>query len=91
MGAFNEWVKGSFLEPPENRKTVSVAMNLLYGAAVITRLGSLRNQGADLSVAAGSVSPISDAQMQSFTTGQVEVRGDADRAFPPGPPPKQSG
>jgi len=45
MGAFNQWVKGSFLEKPENRKTVTVAMNLLYGAAVVTRVNWLRFQG----------------------------------------------
>ncbi|MBC2709967.1 MAG: PfaD family polyunsaturated fatty acid/polyketide biosynthesis protein [Desulfosarcina sp.] len=67
MGAFNEWVKGSSLEPPENRKTVSVAMNLLYGAAVISRLNGLKNQGIDLPFAAGTVSPITDAQIQSLS------------------------
>jgi PfaD family protein len=67
MGAFNEWVKGSFLEPPPNRKTVTVAMNLLYGAAVISRLNGLKNQGVDLSVAPGMVSPITDAQIASLS------------------------
>ncbi len=37
MGAFNEWVKGSFLEHPENRKFETVAMNLLFGACVVIR------------------------------------------------------
>jgi len=45
MGAFNEWVKGSFLEKLENRKTVDVAMNLLFGASVVTRTNWLSNQG----------------------------------------------
>ena len=31
MGAFNEWVRGSFMEAPEDRSTVSVAMNLCMG------------------------------------------------------------
>ena len=31
MAAFNEWVKGSFLEPPEGRRVATVAMNILYG------------------------------------------------------------
>ncbi len=48
IGAFNEWVKGSFLEKLENRHTVTVAMNLLYGAAVMTRIAGLRNQGVVL-------------------------------------------
>ncbi len=67
MGAFNEWIKGSFLEPPPNRKTVTVALNLLYGAAVISRLNGLKNQGVDLPVAPGMVSPITDAQISSFS------------------------
>ena len=58
MGAFNQWVKGSFLEKPENRKTVIVAMNLLYGAAVVTRVNWLRFQGAALPAGVGSFSPI---------------------------------
>ena len=48
MGAFNQWVKGSFLEKVENRKTVTVAMNLLLGACVITRTNLLKSQGIDL-------------------------------------------
>ena len=45
MGAFNHWVKGTFLEKSDNRKTVTVAMNLLFGAAVATRVNWLRHQG----------------------------------------------
>ena len=48
MGAFNEWVKGSFLEKPENRKAVTLAMNLLLGASVTTRINWLRNQEVSL-------------------------------------------
>jgi hypothetical protein len=45
IGAFNEWARGSFLEKPENRKSVTVAMNLLYGAALITRVNGIQHQG----------------------------------------------
>jgi PfaD family protein len=48
MGAFNQWVRGSFLEKPDNRRAVTVAMNLLYGAAVITRVNWIRSQGVPL-------------------------------------------
>ena len=48
IGAFNQWAKGSFLEKPENRKTVTIAMNLLFGAAVITRAAWISNQGVIL-------------------------------------------
>jgi trans-AT polyketide synthase, acyltransferase and oxidoreductase domains len=47
MGAFNEWAKGSFLEQPGNRTVVTVALNLLYGAAITLRRGQLRSQGVD--------------------------------------------
>jgi PfaD family protein len=58
MGAFNQWVRGSFLERLENRKTVTVAMNLLYGAAVATRLSWLRHQGVSLPRGSEKLSPL---------------------------------
>jgi len=58
MGAFNQWVKGSFLEKPENRKTVLVAMNLLLGASVITRANWLRNQGVSMAPSVSRFSPL---------------------------------
>ena len=45
MGAFNEWTRGSFLERPERRQVVTVALNILYGAAVQLRAATLRYQG----------------------------------------------
>lgn len=45
MGAFNDWVRGSFLELPANRRVVQVALNLLEGAAQITRAQQLRTYG----------------------------------------------
>ncbi len=45
MGAFNEWVKDSCLEAPEDRGVVQIAYNLLEGAAVITRAQQLRSYG----------------------------------------------
>ena len=58
IGAFNQWVKGSFLEKPENRTTVCVAMNLLCGASVATRVNWIRNQGVVLPSGIGNFSPI---------------------------------
>ena len=48
MGAFNAWVQGSFLESIKERRTATVAMNLLYGAAGLTRCHWLQSQGVDL-------------------------------------------
>ncbi len=45
MGSFNRWVRGSFMERPEERSVVQVALNLLEGAAVITRCQQLRSHG----------------------------------------------
>jgi PfaD family protein len=45
MGAFNEWVKGTFLERPEYRRVVTLAKNLLHGAAVVMRLAMAASQG----------------------------------------------
>jgi hypothetical protein len=66
MGAFNEWVKGSFLEEPANRKVVTVAMNILYGAAVMNRLHSLANQGVRLST---RIEPLPLEEIQVMVNG----------------------
>lgn len=50
MGAFNEWVKGSYLEQPNNRRAADVARNIMFGAALLWRAQTLRNQGIDLPV-----------------------------------------
>ncbi len=57
MGAFNEWVKGSFLEQPRNRTVVTVARNLLYGACILTRLHILRCQGVAVPAEWAHVAP----------------------------------
>jgi len=57
MGAFNEWVKGSFLEAPENRSVVQIARNLLEGAAAVTRAHQLRSYGAPIPAAAYRFEP----------------------------------
>jgi PfaD family protein len=49
MGAFNEWAKGSFLERAPERRVVPVALNILTGAAVLTRASVLRAQGVPAS------------------------------------------
>ena len=58
IGAFNEWVGGSFLARPENRRVVTVALNLLMGASVVTRTNWLRSQFAGLPAKTGQFSPL---------------------------------
>ena len=58
MGAFNEWVKGTFLEKPENRDIVTVAMNLLFGASLATRVNWLCSRGVSLGPAIKRFPPL---------------------------------
>ncbi|MFQ5805598.1 MAG: PfaD family polyunsaturated fatty acid/polyketide biosynthesis protein [Phycisphaerae bacterium] len=66
MGAFNEWVRGTFLERPENRDVVTVAMNLLVGAAALTRAGWLRAQGVPLAPDAQRFAPRPRAELSAL-------------------------
>jgi PfaD family protein len=45
MGAFNTWAAGTFLDEPQNRGVVQIALNLLEGAAQITRARQLKTAG----------------------------------------------
>jgi PfaD family protein len=54
MGAFNAWVKGTFLEDPAERTTVQIALNLLEGAVVAARATQLRGYGVALPANAAS-------------------------------------
>ncbi|MDX1515159.1 MAG: 2-nitropropane dioxygenase, partial [Gammaproteobacteria bacterium] len=66
MGAFNEWVRGSPLEPPQNRRVVSVAKNILFGAAVLTRTSVIRSQGVQLDPDLVQVSPLADDRLEDY-------------------------
>ncbi|MGF1579572.1 MAG: PfaD family polyunsaturated fatty acid/polyketide biosynthesis protein [Gemmataceae bacterium] len=59
MGAFNEWVNGSFLEPVANRRVADVALNILYGSAVLTRTNILRTQRVFLPPGQPNLRPLS--------------------------------
>lgn len=45
IGAFNRWVAGSPLADPRRRTVVQIALNLLEGAASVTRAHQLRSYG----------------------------------------------
>jgi PfaD family protein len=66
IGAFNRWTQGTFLEKPENRRTVTVARNLLTGACVVTRASWLRQQGVALPPDAARFSPLTDAELDDL-------------------------
>jgi trans-AT polyketide synthase/acyltransferase/oxidoreductase domain-containing protein len=58
MGAFNAWVRGSFLESADTRRIHTMAMNLLYGAARLIRIQWLRSQGVALPASAIRFQPL---------------------------------
>jgi PfaD family protein len=57
MGAFNAWVRGTFLEPVEARTVRQIALNLLEGAATVTRAGQLRTAGVEMPTSAFDFRP----------------------------------
>ncbi|MEH6742221.1 PfaD family polyunsaturated fatty acid/polyketide biosynthesis protein [Hyphomonas sp.] len=57
QGAFNEWVAGTFLEPIENRTIRQIALNLMEGAARLTRAGQMRASGIAVPPTAFSYTP----------------------------------
>ena len=66
MGAFNEWVKGSRFEAPENRDVVSVAFNLLFGSAQVLRQNLLRQQGLLIENMKQNIPPIELKDIESY-------------------------
>ncbi|NDD30450.1 MAG: PfaD family polyunsaturated fatty acid/polyketide biosynthesis protein [Proteobacteria bacterium] len=48
MGAFNEWARGSLFDDLSARTVETVALNIMIGAAVLTRAATIRAQGASL-------------------------------------------
>jgi len=66
MGAFNEWAHGSPLASPAQRDVVTVARNLLTGAAALTRAGWLRAHGIALPTDAEQFRPRTCAELDEL-------------------------
>nr|WP_320050862.1 PfaD family polyunsaturated fatty acid/polyketide biosynthesis protein [uncultured Desulfuromonas sp.] len=66
MGAFNEWVRGSFLEQPHQRRVVCVNLNILFGAAVLMRANCLRRQGLVISDDELPTTPLTTEQIKEY-------------------------
>jgi PfaD family protein len=66
MGAFNEWVEGTFLAAPENRRVVIVAMNILFGAALLGRANFLRCQGVRLPDELLCMEPLEEVTIKEY-------------------------
>ncbi|MGZ6346297.1 MAG: PfaD family polyunsaturated fatty acid/polyketide biosynthesis protein [Anaerolineales bacterium] len=48
MGSFNDWVRGTYLAEPKNRRVADVAMQILTGAACQYRVQTLKLQGLQI-------------------------------------------
>jgi trans-AT polyketide synthase, acyltransferase and oxidoreductase domains len=57
MAAFNSWVAGSFMQDPAGRQVVQVGLNLMEGAARLTRAQQLRALGLPLAPQAMTYQP----------------------------------
>ena len=66
MGAFNEWVRGSFMEVTGQRRVAAVALNILFGAAVLMRAGQLKLQGVALEDEVELTAPLEIEQIKEF-------------------------
>ena len=58
MGAFNDWVTGSYLAEPQNRRVFDIAYHLMRGAAYLHRIQSLKLQGLDLPLSYSQYRPV---------------------------------
>ncbi|MEV0084144.1 hypothetical protein [Saccharopolyspora sp. NPDC050642] len=57
MGAFNNWVGGTYLAAVENRHAAELATHVMRGAAFTSRVNQLRLAGARLPARACSYVP----------------------------------
>ena len=64
MGSFNDWVRGSHLEQPENRRVSEVAEHLMRGAAYLYRVEQLKMQGLTL-----------PPELQAYRIGEIAPVG----------------
>ncbi|MGB5985599.1 MAG: PfaD family polyunsaturated fatty acid/polyketide biosynthesis protein [Desulfobacterales bacterium] len=66
MGAFNQWVQGSFLEDLAQRTVTVVAINFLLGAAYLTRASLLSQQGVRMPDGAARFTPLAIDEMEPY-------------------------
>jgi PfaD family protein len=66
MGAFNEWTRGTFLDQPKNRRVVTVALNLMHGAALWHRFQLLRCQSVTVADEWTQIRPMSRQEIEQL-------------------------
>jgi trans-AT polyketide synthase, acyltransferase and oxidoreductase domains len=57
VGAFNRWTRGSFLADPHERTVAQIGLNLMEGAAVVTRAHQARTYGLPVPAEAFGFAP----------------------------------
>ncbi len=57
LGAFNTWVKGTYLEAYDQRQAADVGLHILKGAAYLQRVNQLKLQGLGLTAEQGKYTP----------------------------------
>ncbi|MCB0612291.1 MAG: PfaD family polyunsaturated fatty acid/polyketide biosynthesis protein [Phaeodactylibacter sp.] len=62
MGAFNDWVKGTYLEDYQNRNAADVAEQIMQGAAYLYRVQSLKMQGVGFPLEWGRFVPVEEVK-----------------------------
>ncbi|WP_019855699.1 PfaD family polyunsaturated fatty acid/polyketide biosynthesis protein [Actinopolyspora mortivallis] len=58
MGAFNDWVAGTYLAEPANRRVSDVAGHVMRGAALVSRANQLRLAGVHLPTTCSDYRPL---------------------------------
>jgi len=66
MGAFNEWVRDSIFAPPERRRVADVALNILFGAAVLMRVNQLRTCGVAIPAELQRIAPLDPTDIKEY-------------------------
>lgn len=66
MGAFNQWVGDTEMKEPKARKAGLVAHNIMAGAAYLSRVNCLRQQGIPLPDALANFSPQTADQLAPY-------------------------
>ncbi|MDR2443724.1 MAG: PfaD family polyunsaturated fatty acid/polyketide biosynthesis protein [Deltaproteobacteria bacterium] len=66
IGAFNEWVSGTYYADPSHRKVADVAGLLLYGAAVLKRFTLARDLGLLSDDSYHGLSPLPPEELASY-------------------------
>jgi PfaD family protein len=66
LGAFNEWVAGSYYEDHQNRKVAELGALLLHGASVLKRIAQARDLGLIPENVSTAIQPTNPEELANF-------------------------